>query len=171
MKIQTRAASAAAVMLAVAAMATACSSGDSSTAGAPSTPASSDADAGADAGAGAGKVGTSSSSKLGTVVVNEAGRTLYTFDKDTTNPAKSNCYADCAAKWPAVPATTEAKGLDPDLLGSVTRKDGTKQLTVNAHPVYLFAGDRAAGDTKGQAVKGVWHALTPQGTEIKAQKP
>ncbi|WP_405683642.1 hypothetical protein [Streptomyces sp. NBC_00057] len=164
MKIHTRVASAAATMLAVAALATACSSDGGSTTTAPSAPASSDA------AAAAGAVSTSSSPTLGTIIVNEAGRTLYAFDKDTTSPPMSNCYADCAAKWPAVPATTDVKGIDPSLLGSVTRKDGTKQLTIKNHPVYLFAGDQAAGDIKGQAVKGVWHALTPQGTEIKTPK-
>ncbi|GGT19693.1 hypothetical protein GCM10010207_18580 [Streptomyces atratus] len=166
MKIHTRVASAAAIMLAVAALATACSSGGGSTTTAASAPASSDATAAAAAGA----VSTSSSPTLGTIIVNEAGRTLYAFDKDTTSPAMSNCYTDCAAKWPAVPATTTVKGIDPSLLGSVTRKDGTKQLTIKNHPVYLFAGDQAAGDTQGQALKGVWHALTPQGTEIKTPK-
>ncbi|MFC9493539.1 hypothetical protein [Streptomyces sp. NPDC056982] len=162
MKIHTRVVSAAAIMLAVAAQATACSSGDSSKTTGASAPASPDAAAGA--------VSTSSSPTLGTIIVNEAGRTLYVFDKDTTSPAMSNCYADCAAKWPAVPATLNVKGIDPSLLGSVTRKDGTKQLTIKNHPVYLFAGDQAAGDTKGQALKGVWYALTPQGSEIKTPK-
>ncbi|MFF8916266.1 hypothetical protein ACF08M_23800 [Streptomyces sp. NPDC015032] len=164
MKIHTRVASAAATMLAVAALATACSSDDGSTTTTASAPPSSDATAAA------GAVSTSSSPTLGTIIVNEAGRTLYAFDNDTTDPATSNCYADCAAKWPAVPATTNAKGIDPSLLGSVTRKDGTKQLTIKNHPVYLFAGDQAAGDTKGQALKGVWYALTPQGAEIKTPK-
>ncbi|WP_406384690.1 hypothetical protein [Streptomyces sp. NBC_01618] len=164
MKIHTRVASAAAIMLAVAALATACSSGGGSTTTAASAPASSDA-----AGA-AGAVSTSSSPTLGTIIVNEAGHTLYAFEKDTTSPPVSNCYADCAAKWPVVPATTNVKGIDSSLLGSVTRKDGTKQLTIKDHPVYLFAGDQAAGDTNGQALKGVWHALTPQGAEIKTPK-
>ncbi|MFF9073783.1 hypothetical protein ACF1A9_15980 [Streptomyces sp. NPDC014872] len=172
MKNHSRVASAAVTMLAVAALATACSSDDGSATTTPSAPSAPSAPASSDAAgaAAAGKVSTSSSPTLGTIIVNEAGRTLYAFAQDTTNPPKSNCYADCAAKWPAVPATTDVKGIDPGLLGSVTRKDGTKQLTVNAHPVYLFAGDQAAGDTKGQALKGVWHALTPQGTEIKTPK-
>ncbi|MFG2521660.1 hypothetical protein [Streptomyces sp. NPDC048527] len=162
---------------ALAVLATACSSGSSGggtsdsaaskpakeKAAPPSAPASPSASAD-----GAGGVGVSQSSALGGLLVNGAGRTLYVFDKDATTPGGSSCYKDCAAKWPPVPATTHADGVDASLLGSITRKDGTRQLTVDSAPVYLFAGDSAAGDTKGQGLKGVWHAVSPKGTKITA---
>ena len=49
------------------------------------------------------------------------------------------------------------------LLGVSTRSDGTRQVTYNGHPLYLFAGDHKAGDTNGQGINtfgGTWHALT-----------
>ncbi|MFF1354445.1 hypothetical protein [Streptomyces sp. NPDC058297] len=166
--------------LAAAGLATACSSGSSgggtsdSAASKPAkekaAPSSAPASPSASAD-GAGGDGVSQSSALGGLLVNGAGRTLYVFDKDATTPGGSSCYKDCAAKWSPVPATTRADGVDgvdASLLGSITRKDGTRQLTVDSAPVYLFAGDSAAGDTKGQGLKGVWHAVSPKGTKITA---
>ncbi|MEW2545356.1 hypothetical protein AB0910_06165 [Streptomyces sp. NPDC047002] len=167
----------AAAGLALAAFATACSSGGGSSDSAASAPATPKAAASGTAAApstpadGAGGVGVSDSPALGRVLVDGSGRTLYVFDQDATTPGASSCYQDCAAKWPPVPATTHADGVNTSLLGSITRKDGTHQLTVGSQPVYLFAGDSAAGDTKGQGVKGAWHAVDPQGTKITKAAP
>lgn len=106
------------------------------------------------------------STPLGTVVVGEASRTLYAFDNDEASPAKSVCNGDCAATWPPVPATTDVEGVDADLIGSVTRDDGSEQLTINDNPVYLFANDAAAGDTNGHGVNGVWWAMSPDGQKL-----
>ena len=43
------------------------------------------------------------------------------------------------------------------------------QVVVNGHPAFTFAGDTAAGQTKGQNLKdqwGVWLALDPKGNPI-----
>ncbi|PNG91293.1 hypothetical protein SMF913_26758 [Streptomyces malaysiensis] len=103
--------------------------------------------------------------KLGKFITDGKGWTLYRFDEDTPKPAKSNCNDDCATKWPAVPADDAAAttGIDSAKLGSVTRSDGTKQLTLAGWPVYRFAGDDKPGDTKGQGVGGTWNALAPDG--------
>ncbi len=106
------------------------------------------------------------STSIGTVMVNAAGRTLYAFDNDQVNPSESTCYGDCAAAWPPVPATTNVEGIDAGLIGSVTRDDGAEQLTINDNPVYLFANDAAPGDTRGQGVNDVWHALSPYGDKL-----
>src|SRR5262245_47555752 len=54
------------------------------------------------------QLATADAGALGKIVVDGAGRTLYVFDKDSTNPSKSNCDGDCAANWPPVPAGTDA---------------------------------------------------------------
>ncbi|WP_055551837.1 SCO0930 family lipoprotein [Streptomyces sp. NBRC 110028] len=103
--------------------------------------------------------------KLGKFVADSAGMTLYRFDEDTPKPAKSNCNDACATKWPPVPAddALAGAGIDSSKLGKVKRADGTEQLTLEGWPVYRYAGDTKAGDTKGQGVGGTWNALAPDG--------
>ncbi|WP_018684983.1 hypothetical protein [Actinokineospora enzanensis] len=103
--------------------------------------------------------------KLGPIVTDRGGMTLYRFDKDTASPSKSNCAGDCAKKWPPllVPAGAAVEGLDPAVLGTVDRGDGTRQVTVGGWPVYHFSEDKVPCDTKGQGVGGTWFTLTATG--------
>jgi predicted lipoprotein with Yx(FWY)xxD motif len=108
--------------------------------------------------------------KLGTFLVDGRGRTLYLFGKDKT--AKSRCADDCAAEWPPLLTTgkpTASGSARKSLLGTTKRADGTTQVTYNHHPVYLFASDKKAGDTKGQALRAFgakWYVLAPSGKKI-----
>lgn len=113
----------------------------------------------------AGQLAVTESTKLGKVLTDGAGMTLYRFDKDTAEPPKSSCDGACATAWPPVPAdgAEAAAGVDKSLLGEVTRADGTKQLTVAGWPMYRFAKDTKAGDTNGQGVGGTWYASAPSG--------
>ncbi|GAB3952175.1 lipoprotein [Kribbella albertanoniae] len=106
-------------------------------------------------------------SGLGKILVDGNGRTVYVFDKDTAG--KSNCEGDCLAKWPAVAAGDTTPTLEGVEVSTITRSDGSKQLAVGGLPVYLFAGDSKAGETKGQAVGGVWWVVGPDGKKITAQ--
>ena len=108
----------------------------------------------------------SQSDRLGTIVVDADGFTLYRFNKDTAVPPKSNCDGACAITWPPAvitAATPTANGVDQSLVSTVTRADGSKQLTIAGWPVYEFSGDKAAGDTNGQGVGNTWFAVTPNG--------
>ncbi|MFF8841811.1 SCO0930 family lipoprotein [Streptomyces sp. NPDC015127] len=124
-------------------------------------------DAGGEAAAAkpAGQLAVWESKDLGKVVTDSAGFTLYRFDKDTAKPPKSNCEGDCAKAWPVVAAggATAAPGVDPSLIGEVTRADGTKQLTIGGWPMYRYAKDTKAGDVNGQGVGGTWYASAPDG--------
>lgn len=118
------------------------------------------------------KLATSDIADFGKVVVDGNGRTLYVFDKDTASPSKSNCDGDCAAKWPPLLAgsgTPKVDGVDAALVGTVTRTDGGKQVTLAGWPVYQFAQDAKAGEAKGQAVGGVWWVVGPDGKKITTQ--
>jgi predicted lipoprotein with Yx(FWY)xxD motif len=112
---------------------------------------------------------------LGTVLTDREGKTLYRFDKDTVQPAAvSNCYEACAVAWP--PLLAEGKeltftGIDQKMIGTVTRKDGTKQVTINKWPVYTYAKDAAPGDFKGQGMGGTWFAVTPEGKKAQGAAP
>ncbi|MER6046222.1 SCO0930 family lipoprotein [Streptomyces sp. NPDC001793] len=132
-----------------------------------------DGDSGKPAAAGkpAGALALRQSATLGPFVTDAQGMTLYRFDKDTAKPPTSNCSGACATTWPPVPAdgATAPAGIAPDALGSVTRADGTKQLTVNGWPAYRYAKDTRPGDTKGQGLGGIWHALASDGTKAGTQ--
>jgi predicted lipoprotein with Yx(FWY)xxD motif len=144
------------VALAVAA----CGGGGAATASHPKT--SSDASA---------TVGVSKSS-LGSILVNSMGRTLYLFKADTGST--SACSGACPAAWPPLLATgnpTAGTGLTGSKLGTITRSDGSQQITYSGHPLYTFVQDTKAGQTNGQGVTAFgasWFALTPSGNQASA---
>ncbi|MFE0460653.1 hypothetical protein ACFW1A_15540 [Kitasatospora sp. NPDC058965] len=107
---------------------------------------------------------------LGQIVTDSNGFTLYRFDHDTTNPPTSHCTDSCASLWPAAPApagTPTGSGVT-GTIGTITRADGTKQLTLNGSPLYRYMPDTKPGDTKGQAFMGIWWAVTPAGDKAAA---
>jgi predicted lipoprotein with Yx(FWY)xxD motif len=103
--------------------------------------------------------------KMGDVITDARGFVLYRFDKDSANPPKSNCNGACLAKWPAVTAkgTPVLQGIDPSIVGLVTRSDGKQQVTINGWPVYRFGADPAPGKWKGQGVGNTWWVISPDG--------
>jgi predicted lipoprotein with Yx(FWY)xxD motif len=110
------------------------------------------------------------SSKLGTILVDGSGRTLYLFEKD--QPDQSACAGACAAAWPVDQTSGTPKagsGVKAALLGSITRGDGSTQVTYNQHPLYYYAGDSGAGQQTGQAVNAfgaAWYVVTPAGEAV-----
>ena len=48
-----------------------------------------------------------------------------------------------------------------DYDGTITRDDGTMQVTYNGLPLYRFANDTAAGQTNGEGVAGLWSVAKP----------
>ena len=106
---------------------------------------------------------------LGSFLVDSKGMSLYIFTKDTANT--SNCSGTCANNWPPLLSTgapIAGSGVTASLLGTIARADGGNQVTYNGMPLYYFAADKAAGDTKGQAVKNVWYVIDPTGKSITA---
>jgi predicted lipoprotein with Yx(FWY)xxD motif len=107
--------------------------------------------------------------RMGAVIEDEGGWVLYRFDRDVAKPkSKTNCDGDCAKVWP--PALTNdgkpaIKGVDPKLVGTVRRADGSRQLTVAGWPLYRYLGDRKPGTWKGQNVGGTWFVIKPDGTK------
>lgn len=91
------------------------------------------------------------------VLVNSAGMTLYTFDKDAGG--KSACNDQCAKIWPPVTAAADAKASGD--LSIITRDDGSKQWAYKGKPVYLYAKDAKPGDKTGDNFKDVWHVAKP----------
>lgn len=90
------------------------------------------------------------------VLVNAAGMTVYTYDKDEAGSGKSSCVAACAKNWPPV----LAEGSPRPPYSVVTRADGSKQLAHGGRPLYTFVKDKKAGDKTGDGVGGVWHVIS-----------
>jgi predicted lipoprotein with Yx(FWY)xxD motif len=110
------------------------------------------------------------SKQVGWFVADAGGFALYRYDKDTAKPPKSTCEAECLKAWPPVLVGehTMTSGVDPTLVGSVARADGTKQVTLAGWPLYRHAGDKKAGDLTGQGKGGAWFAVTPEGRKAQA---
>jgi predicted lipoprotein with Yx(FWY)xxD motif len=164
------------------------SSGTTSAAAAASTPTTSTSSGGGAYGAGAaastsanaasstssaGETITAKHSKLGTILAAGPKKlTVYLFEADKNG--QSACSAECAKFWP--PVTTggspQASGaaMSADL-GTITRSDGTKQVTYKGHPLYFFAKDKDDGDAYGQGTKAFgadWYVLKPSGSKVDA---
>jgi predicted lipoprotein with Yx(FWY)xxD motif len=107
------------------------------------------------------------STDLGDVLVDAEGRTLYIFTKDVDG--EPTCAGDCAANWPAALVDGDVVAGDGVTaeLATVAALAGGQQVTAGGQPLYLFAGDAAAGDVNGQGVGGVWWAVAPDGTAIE----
>ena len=106
---------------------------------------------------------------LGKILVSASGRTLYHDSLEKQNLVK--CTGACAAEWPPLVIAAGAKpvagsGVTASMLGTVKRSDGKLQVTYGGKPLYLFSGDKKAGDVKGQGTGGIWHALTPTGAVV-----
>jgi predicted lipoprotein with Yx(FWY)xxD motif len=134
------------------------SSGSSSTSG-------SSSGGGTTAASTSGTVITTRSGPDGTYLAAGSGRAVYLWTADSSN--SSMCSGACASAWPPVIAkgnlTASGAAASADL-GTITRSDGTKQVTYGGHPLYYFAGDSGAGMTNGQASNSFgakWWLITP----------
>lgn len=88
-----------------------------------------------------------------TVYADAAGKTLYTFDKDTT-PGKSACVGECVAAWPPLAASAQATASGD--WSVITRDDGTRQWALKGKPLYTFIKDENVGEAKGANVAELW---------------
>ena len=120
-------------------------------------------------------VNVSEAEGFGPIHVDRNGMSLYVFMADAQDSGTSTCGDDdgCATEWP--PLTSDGdpvagEGVDATLLGTITRDDGSIQVTYNGWPLYLFEGDTAAGDTNGQGIDefgGLWFLVTPTGEAVQ----
>ena len=94
--------------------------------------------------------------KLGSVMTDLKGITLYTYAKDTTGV--SNCSGVCLGNWPAYVAKS-VTGTFPENITVIKRDDGTLQYAWKGMPLYYFVKDQDSGDTYGNGVGGVWSVV------------
>ena len=111
--------------------------------------------------------------KLGKVLADGSGRTLYLFEKD--KGPKSTCFGACATAWPPVTTTgkpTALKGVSASKLGTIDRGHGVKQVTYNGHPLYRFVKDTGPRQTHGEGLKAFgaeWYALSGAGHKVEQE--
>jgi len=111
--------------------------------------------------------------KLGEVLADGRGRTLYMFEKDKRGSRKSTCFGQCAAAWPPVTTTGKpkaARGVSASKLGTIRRGNGVLQVTYNGWPLYRFQGDTRARQTNGEGIKAFgaeWYVLSAAGNIIE----
>ena len=106
---------------------------------------------------------------LGKILVSANGRTLYHNSFEKQNLIK--CTGACASEWPPLVIAPGAKpvggpGIAASMLGTLKRSDGKVQVTYGGKPLYLYSGDKKAGDVNGQGAGGIWHAITPSGAVV-----
>jgi predicted lipoprotein with Yx(FWY)xxD motif len=112
-----------------------------------------------------------SAPKVGAILVDSKGFTVYDFHKD--KGTVSSCYGGCAGVWPPVlteGAPTAGEGASAAKLGTTKRKDGTVQVTYAGHPLYTYAVDKKPGEANGNDIDSFgaeWYALQGSGEEAE----
>jgi predicted lipoprotein with Yx(FWY)xxD motif len=155
-------------LLGVALVVAACGSSSSSSS-APASSASNAAASASSAPVSGIKISTAKGSG-GVYLTGESGRALYLWVADTGG--MSSCSGACAQVWPPLLAKatpTVAGGANASDIGTITRSNGTKQVTYKGHPLYYFEADRSAGSTSGQGSDSFgakWWLVTPSGSAI-----
>jgi predicted lipoprotein with Yx(FWY)xxD motif len=99
-------------------------------------------------------VNAASSPGFGTVLTGPNGMTLYTHAGDSAT--SSTCTDACATAWPPLATTGQpmAGAGVTGQLGTLSRPDGTTQVSFGGHPLYYWQGDTKAGDVTGNGIEG-----------------
>lgn len=117
-------------------------------------------------------VGTAANAKFGTILVAANGRTLYRFTPDRKRVNTCSANATCNKFWPRLLVKTSVKptagaGAKAALLGTIKATPGMRQVTYAGFPLYYFAGDKRAGQVKGQGFDGTWYVVDTKGALVK----
>ena len=110
---------------------------------------------------------TLASSRFGPVLFDGSGQAIYLFDAERTSTP--TCYGDCASAWPPVLTTgrpVARGGIDAELLGVTTRRDGSHQVTYGGKPLYFYAheGKQVVLCHNVREFGGLWLAITRTGS-------
>lgn len=112
--------------------------------------------------------------KLGLILTDKEGKTLYYFANDTNG--SNTCTGGCEVIWSIfnienLTAKTLGKDLDINDFKTITSVSGKKQITYKGHPLYYFAPNgvqEGPGETKGENVGNVWFVAKPDYTIMLA---
>jgi predicted lipoprotein with Yx(FWY)xxD motif len=108
--------------------------------------------------------------KIGLILTDGRGRTLYLLDKD--KDGHSHCFGSCAQVWPPALTTSASPvagaGLSAAKLTTARRGRSRRQLVYNGHPLYRMEADLRAGQMAGEGFFGTWWVVSPRGRRIVA---
>jgi predicted lipoprotein with Yx(FWY)xxD motif len=110
--------------------------------------------------------------RIGTILVNSSGDTLYAFSRDSRNHDACAAISGCLKAWPimAVHGTLRAgSGVNHSLLGSI-RVGSQHQVTYAGHPLYGWIGNSGPGDVSyvgATSSGGSWPAVSPSGRLVR----
>jgi len=117
-------------------------------------------------------VKTAKVQSLGKVVVSATGRTLYHYTDESKG--KVDCSGACAKLWPPLVVKAGAKpvagaGVTASKLGVRKRPDGTMQVTYGGLGLYMYSGDKKAGQANGEGIESAWYAVSSAAKIVKPQ--
>ncbi len=113
---------------------------------------------------------------LGKILVNSSGLTLFDFSRDSSDKDACQSISGCTSAWPPLVTSgrpTAGSGLNPSKLATIKLSNGKKQVTYYGRPLYLFSGDRHAGETSYVGVNeegGTWLAVNAKGGSVQARQ-
>lgn len=120
-----------------------------------------------------------SSAQYGQYLTDRSGRPLYLFKADTRGGkgggAESKCDDACAKAWPPLLTDGQPQAASPassELLGTLTREDGSTQVTYNGWPLYLYVKDVGPQEVTGHDIEDFgaeWYLVAPSGEEAHAR--
>jgi predicted lipoprotein with Yx(FWY)xxD motif len=111
---------------------------------------------------------------LGSVLVDNRGRTLYLFEKDKNG--MSACASACLSYWPTLTSVGTPRagaGVHQSLLTLAKAQHGTRQVLYAGHPLYTFVEDKSAGQTNGENLDDFgaeWYAVSAAGAKVEPVK-
>jgi predicted lipoprotein with Yx(FWY)xxD motif len=113
------------------------------------------------------------SKSFGTILVTAKGRTLYRYTIDRKGVNRCSSDATCNKYWPPLLVKAGAKptagaGAKAAKLGTIKAKNGMRQVTYAGWPLYTFAGDTSAGQTKGQGFEKQWYVVNTNGGLVRS---
>ncbi|GAA3646749.1 lipoprotein [Nocardioides ginsengisoli] len=106
--------------------------------------------------------------KVGKVLVDSSGKTVYFYDLDKAGETTSACVGPCVPLWPSVSAPANPT-LGPGVsgtLGTVKDANGGSQLTLNGHPLYTYSLDKDAEDAYGPGYDHIWWVVDARGAKV-----
>lgn len=122
---------------------------------------------------GKGTVRAVKSKTFGTILVSASGRTLYRYTVDRQRVNKCTADPGCNPYWPPLLIKAGAKatagtGVKAAKLSTIKAKNGMRQVTYAGWPLYTFAGDTSAGQTKGQGFEKQWYVVNTNGGLVRS---